>query len=152
MLKLLSKNQGFTLIELMTVMALIAIISGALWGNFFTSLGKGRDSKRKQDLDSVAKALEIYYYDNKRYPATLPTPGYRFEHPSDSNVIYMQKFPGDPQLPAQTYCYTTDVNGTYYKLYANLNNDDDASRLSPLVNCSGLEYDYGISSTNTTPQ
>ncbi|MCJ7740543.1 prepilin-type N-terminal cleavage/methylation domain-containing protein, partial [Candidatus Microgenomates bacterium] len=82
---------GFTLIELIIGMAIIAIISGALWGNFFSSLSKGRDSRRKQDLESVAKALEIYYNDKKAYPTALPAFGETFVNSDNSAVIYMPK-------------------------------------------------------------
>lgn len=149
----MKNNSAFTLIELVIVMALIAILATAIWGNFFTSLTKGRDSRRKQDLDGVAKSLELYYNDNKAYP--LPTQilwGTAFYHPRDSTVIYMQKLPQDPSFPTSNYCYYT-ADGTYYKIYANMENQNDP-KIIPTVACppaSGVYYNYGISSPNTTP-
>lgn len=142
-------NTGMTLIELMIVMALIAILATAIWGNFFTSLTKGRDSRRKQDLDAVSKSLELYYFDNKSYP--LPTIiqwGSAFTHTTNSSVVYMQKLPADPSAPAYNYCYESD--GTYFKLYANLENTSDP-KIIPTVTCApspGVNYNYGISSPN----
>lgn len=149
----MSHVSGFTLIEIIIVMALIAILATALWGNFFSSLAKGKDSRRKQDLDTIAKAVELYYTDNKAYP--LPTViqwGTAFSNSSNSMVIYMQKLPQDPGYPSSnSYCYNSD--GYYYKLYANLENPND-SKIIPTVACppaSNTYYNYGISSPNTTP-
>lgn len=148
----LNKQSGFTLIEIIIVMALIAILASALWGNFFTSLTKSRDSRRKQDLDAITKALELYYTDNKSYP--LPTVivwGSALKNSNDSTVVYMQKLPSDPTYPAINYCYDSD--GTSFKLYANLENTND-SKIIPTVTCAptpGVNFNYGISSPNTTP-
>lgn len=143
-------NKGFTLLELIISMAIIAILSAALWGNFFTSIAKGRDARRKQDLESVAKALELYYYDNKLYPTSLPGPATPFINPNNSAVIYMQRIPADPSYPSSSYCYPTLADGSYFKLYANLENRNDP-KIIPTVSCGSVNYNYGISSSNTTP-
>ena len=147
-----NNNYGLTLIELMIVMALVAILAMTLWGNFFTSLTKGRDSRRKQDFDAISKSLELYYNDNRGYP--LPTIiqwGTAFTNPNNSTVVYMQKLPTDPTYPSFSYCYDSD--GTYYKLYAMLENQNDP-KIIPTVTCApspGVNFNYGISSPNTTP-
>lgn len=133
-------------------MSLIAILAAALWGNFFTSLTKGRDSRRKQDLDAVSKAVELYYNDNRAYPVpTIIVWGTSFSNPSVPSVLYMQKLPLDPNYPTQNYCYYSD--GTYYKMYANLENTND-TKIIPTVACPPATtnyYNYGISSPNITP-
>lgn len=145
-------NKGLTLIELLIVMALISVLATALWGNFFSSLTKGRDSRRKQDLDAISKSLELYYNDSKAYPLpTLIQWGSAFTNPNNSTVVYMQKVPSDPAYPSINYCYSSD--GTYYKLYAKMENTNDP-KLIPTVTCApspGVNYNYGISSPNTTP-
>ncbi|OGG20802.1 hypothetical protein A3D03_03930 [Candidatus Gottesmanbacteria bacterium RIFCSPHIGHO2_02_FULL_40_13] len=145
-----SYSRGFTLLELILVMIIIAILATAIWGNFFTSLTKSRDSKRKQDLDLIAKALDIYYNDNKAYPTSLPDGGSPFLNQEVTGVIYMQKVPSDPD-PDSAYCYPTVAAGSNsYKLYANLENQLDA-KIIPTVTCNSVNYNYGISSSNTTP-
>ncbi len=144
-------NSGFTLLELIIVMVIIAILASAIWGNFFTSLTKSRDSKRKQDLDLIAKSLDIYYNDNKTYPTSLPDPGNPFFNPVVTGVLYMQKIPADPSYPDATYCYPTIAEGSNaFKLYAKLENSLD-SKIIPTVSCNNVNYNYGISSSNTTP-
>ena len=146
-----SFSRGFTLLELILVMAIIAILASAIWGNFFTSLTKSRDAKRKEDLDLMAKALDIYYNDNKAYPTSLPDGGNPFLNAVVTGVIYMQKIPADPLFPQSTYCYPTVAAGSStFKIYANLENKLD-SKVIPTVTCNSVNYNYGISSTNTTP-
>ena len=144
------RRDGFTLLELIIAMSIIAILSTALWGNFFSSLSKGRDAKRKQDLDSITKALELYYNDNKAYPTALPPWGEPFYNINNTSVIYMQKLPADPASPNSVYCYPTTADGSNYKLYANLENRNDP-KIIPTVSCGSVDYNYGISSQNTTP-
>lgn len=148
--KRINKNFGFTLLELLVAMAIIAILSTAIWGNFFTSLTKSRDSKRKQDLDLISKALDLYYTDMKSYPASFPSLGTALINPTNPAVIYMQKIPNDPLAPTAPYCYPTVAGGSYYKMYAQLENPLDA-KIIPTVTCNGVYYNYGISSSNTTP-
>lgn len=145
-----SEKKGFTLLELLVVITIIALLSGVLWVNFATSIVKGRDSRRKQDLESISKALELYYHDNKAYPSTLPDWGESLIHTSDSRVVYMAKLPNDPSS-SRSYCYESDETGSYYSLYANLENRNDPKIIIIPVTCEGSEYNYSISSTNVAP-
>ena len=147
----LQPRSGFTLIEIIIVMAIIAAITATVWGNFFTSITKGRDSRRKQDLQSVARALEIYYNDHTAYPSPpLPNWGESFVNEENSAVVYMSKLPLDPSSPQRNYCYESDGSGSYYKLYANLENANDTQILSPTQQCASddLQYNYTLTSTN----
>ena len=68
----LTTNQpGFTLIELMLAISIVAIISTIGLVTYSKAQLIARDAKRKQDLRSIAIALEIYYQKNKRYPCTV---------------------------------------------------------------------------------
>ena len=65
-----SRHRGFTLIETLitfTIMIILAGISIYIFRQFSLS---GRDTRRKQDLATVAGALELYYQKNKVYPGT----------------------------------------------------------------------------------
>lgn len=59
---------GFTLIELMITITIIAIISAVGVVSYSQAQKIARDARRKQDLRTIATALEIYYLKNKRYP------------------------------------------------------------------------------------
>lgn len=65
-----SHQQGFTLIELMITISVIAMISAVIFTTLATVRGKARDSKRKADMAQLQKALELYYNTNNAYPST----------------------------------------------------------------------------------
>jgi prepilin-type N-terminal cleavage/methylation domain-containing protein len=70
MFKTKHKQAAFTLLELLVVIAILALLTGLGLRTFGTVQQKSRDSRRKQDLQNISKALEIYFNDFKRYPAT----------------------------------------------------------------------------------
>lgn len=66
---------GFTLIELMIAISVVAILSTIGLITYSQGQKSARDSKRKQDLREITAALELYYSDNKHYPTTSTTDG-----------------------------------------------------------------------------
>jgi len=78
MLQKLKKAQaGFTIIELLIVIAIIAILAGLVLNNFQGAQAKARDTQRVTDVNNVHTKLEEYYNDNNGYPnaftaATFP--------------------------------------------------------------------------------
>ncbi len=137
--------------ELIIAMTIVAILAGALLSNFFSSMAKGRDSRRKQDLEQIGKALELYYNDNRAYPTSMPAAGSSLTN-TGSTVIYMQKIPKDPKT-GYTYTFVAPANGGNFKLYSCLENSNDDAIIPGLtVACGGCNpCKYGISSSNTTP-
>ena len=67
-MKLNHNNKGFTLIELMIVIAVLAIIATIALPSFLGQIQKARRADAKQALFDVAAKLEQYYQDNKGYP------------------------------------------------------------------------------------
>jgi len=150
-------KKSFTLIELLIVIIILGVLSTLITGNFFTSLKKGRDARRKADLEQIQRALEMYYEDKRSYPNFSFTFGKKLcETKTDddcgSEKVYMQKLPNDP-INTNTYVYQSD--GTYYQLFSCIENNLDQG---PGVkqngysgtNCGGCGLcKYGISSSNT---
>ena len=159
-MKRLKNRKAFTLIELLVVIIILGILASFITGNFFTSLKKGRDARRKADLEQLQRALELHYEDNRAYPQTIYVAGGELAD-EDTGKIYMHKVPIDPQ--GSTYGYETDADGTYYKLYSCLENNQQIlpyestptdftcnyqckNQAGDSVNCI-----WGISSSNTEP-
>jgi prepilin-type N-terminal cleavage/methylation domain-containing protein len=64
MLKKSFKQLGFTLIELMVVVAIIGILMAAGILAFTNAQQNARDSRRRADIDAISKAIEQYYQNN----------------------------------------------------------------------------------------
>lgn len=163
------KNKGFTLIELVVSMAIIAILAAAGLSSFTTSQIKGRDGRRKSDLNQLSRALELYYNDYGQYPAgtnglIMSCGGLcitecnwgagPFCSSRNTETIYMQQLPKDPSSTSRQYYYYS--SGTTYALYSWLENNNDAAIITPAVaaDCdagAGTGCSYGISSSNTKP-
>jgi general secretion pathway protein G len=62
---------GFTLIELLVVMAIIATLLSIATPRYFHSIEKAKEAVLRQDLDTMRDALDKYYGDTGKYPATL---------------------------------------------------------------------------------
>lgn len=115
------KKRGFTLIEMLIVISIIAGFVAILYPNLMEFRIKSRDSRRKSDLKQIQKALELYKLDQypPSYRDSLPVCNSQF---SSGLRIYMQKIPCDPQ--GGSYFYTRSDELHYY-LYACLENATD---------------------------
>ncbi|MEI7632286.1 MAG: prepilin-type N-terminal cleavage/methylation domain-containing protein [bacterium] len=61
-------QQGFTIIELLIVIAIIGVLAGLVLNNFQGAQAKARDVQRRTDLNSIHGKLEEYYNNNNGYP------------------------------------------------------------------------------------
>jgi len=62
--------EGFTLLELLVVVAIIGILAAATFTLLGSARAKSRDAKRIADLKQVATGLEFFYNRYARYPVT----------------------------------------------------------------------------------
>ncbi|HXD18359.1 MAG TPA: prepilin-type N-terminal cleavage/methylation domain-containing protein [Vicinamibacterales bacterium] len=65
------RRAGFTLIELMIVMALIVILAGIGLTIYTNSVTRAKESVLKEDLFRMRDAIDQYYSDKGKYPANL---------------------------------------------------------------------------------
>ncbi len=95
------KQQGFTLIELMVVVVILAILAAIAVPKLMDRPDEARLVKAKQDIGAISSALQLYKLDNYRYPNTdqgiealvvKPT-----SDPEPKNwKQYLQQVPKDP--------------------------------------------------------
>lgn len=71
----MSSKTAFTLIELLIVVAIIAILAAIAVPNFLEAQTRAKVARVKTDLRTVATGLESYRVDNNAYPLTEETPG-----------------------------------------------------------------------------
>jgi len=96
-----SSSFGFSLIELLAVVAIIAILT-TIGGVIYTSIQKDvRDQQRIRDLRTVEQALEYFRNKNGYYPDAS---GELSAALSSSVSSYLESFPKDP-VASRNYQY-----------------------------------------------
>ncbi len=101
---------GFTLIELMVVVAIIGVLMAAGIVAFTNAQQNARDARRRADVDAISKALEQHYFNNTfAYPTVA----------SDINTYFPAGTPPtDPQ--SGSYDIKLSAGGTAYCVCATL--------------------------------
>lgn len=62
------REAGFTLVELLVVLAIIALIATLVAPQVLRYLGSARTNAAKAQIHNLESALELYYVDNAKYP------------------------------------------------------------------------------------
>jgi general secretion pathway protein G len=62
---------GFTLLELLVVMAIIAMLLTLAAPRYFRSLQRSREAVLRQDLTTLRESIDRFYGDTGKYPPTL---------------------------------------------------------------------------------
>ena len=103
-----NKNFGFTLLELLVVISIIGLLFAMGAVAFTTAQQRGRDSKRRGDMQSVQKAFEQYYAENSGYSATC-------------DIMANAHMPGgSPTDPKSSLTYSINCTTTAYCACATL--------------------------------
>lgn len=158
------KRRAFTLIELLIVVAIIAILAAIAVPNFLEAQVRAKVSRVKADMRSIATGLESYRIDYNVYPPMsdapltdrpyTTAPGFHSRIPSyiTTPISYMTSIPEDVFVPASTfsnptYPLSTRVGFRFaYFNYDNYLRDNPASTTFPVrKNDAGnwLFYSYG---------
>lgn len=67
----MNRRRGFTLIELLVVMSIIVLLSGIGMTLYNTSVIRAKEAALSEDLFQMRKAIDEYYADKQKYPASL---------------------------------------------------------------------------------
>lgn len=68
-----SRDHGWTLIELLVVISLIMILASVAMNQYGTSIKAAQEATLKSNLFRMRDAIDQYYADKGRYPASLQT-------------------------------------------------------------------------------
>lgn len=111
-MKFFKNKKGFTLVELVVVIAILGILAGIAIPRFMDATASARGSKIVADLRTIDSAVSMYYAKNATYPtagsdsalvpdylASWPTPG---TASSGTSVIFPYKTTAD-SVSATTY-------------------------------------------------
>lgn len=107
-------RRGFTLIEVLVVVAIIGILASLLMVNFSQARDSAKNKSIRAGMGEIQLALEVYKAQNRRYPAAITdlVPQYISELPSNSDS-------GNSNCNITNSQYSTDGGGTFYKFVAN---------------------------------
>lgn len=105
-MKNIFKSKGFSLLELLIVIALIGILISLGAVSYASAQKKTRDARRQADLKSIQDAFEQYYADNSgKYPTSASC--------TVSTTYLPAGIPADPKTGV-AYTITCDATGSTY--------------------------------------
>ncbi len=131
--------------ELLVVISIIAALVTISAVSYTTVNKRTRDLKRKNDLEQIRNALQMYRSENNFFP-TAGSGDYTDAGNLSTDLVstYLPTIPSDPKS-AQTYRYKADglSNGSYYSycLSAQLETEDPSDPCTPdTIN----SHNYGV--------
>ena len=96
-------QKGFTLIEIMVVVVILAILASVIAPRIMDNPDKARVSKAKHDINALESALDVYRLDNFVYPTTdqgleslVTQPNITPEPPNWKQGGYVKRLQKDP--------------------------------------------------------
>ena len=92
-------SAGFTLIELMIVIAIIGILITIAQPSLRHSLVRANEAVLKEDLFQMRDAIDQYYADQGKYPDTLQD----LVNREDATRSYLRSIPKDPFTSAEDW-------------------------------------------------
>ena len=123
-------SAGFTLIELMIVMAIIGILAVIAIPKFTTAIKMAREAVLKEDLHVMRAAIDSYTMDKQKAPQTL------------DDLIqdgYLKSVPEDPFTHSKD-TWVTDSNGALYSVDQTEPGIDDVHSGSQELSTGGQSY------------
>lgn len=119
--RIYSAQAGFTMIEIMVVLVILGLMAGLVVPKVIGRTDDARIALAKQDMKSIANALEMYKLDNFNYPSTrqglealVEQPRGKPEAKNWNSDGYLNDIPEDPW--GNAYQYESPVRGRPFGL------------------------------------
>jgi general secretion pathway protein G len=124
------QQRGFTLVELMVVMAIIAVLMAVAVPSFISAIRSAKEAALREDLHTMRDAIEQYTEDKEAAPQSL-----------DDLVQagYLKSLPIDPMTHSNT-TWTADQSDSYSSVDQSQTGINDVHSGSDLVGTNGEPY------------
>ena len=109
-------KRGFTLVELLIVIAVIAILIGIALPSFKGMQDEGNIAKAKAELRTIQTAVESYYINNGSYPTDAPAWQSALTGASPTIIGAVLTDPFSSTNAEYQLVYSS--NGNYYAVYS----------------------------------
>jgi len=163
------KKKGFTLIEMLVVIAIIGLLATLILVNINRAAAKARDSRRLAEIKQIQNALAMYYVDHNAYPisgncgSTSPSANWCNSIQSLSNdhwirngtsdlSPYIKQDPTDPNpvsvpnwapVRGGTYFYYSNTGQWYMIVFGLEQTSHPFQAQDGVTDCGGTYYHYG---------
>jgi general secretion pathway protein G len=121
-------RKGFTLLELMVVLAIMGVLVSIAQPSLKTSIIRAREAVLREDLFQMREAIDQYYADNNQYPPTLQ----ELINQQEKTKSYLREIPKDPFTGARDWI-TVAPEGEDGGVF-------DVHSASPLIAVDGTAY------------
>jgi len=115
-------KRGFSLLELLAVIAIIAILVGIIVATYMMAMGKRDEKKIEAEMEAIKLAIEYYHTEHNIYPENGPTP--------EENLLYVTLTQGGK-----------DGKKNFLKNYAG-KNDGSGHLIAPANHPDGSEINH----------
>jgi general secretion pathway protein G len=96
------RQSGFTLIEIMVVVVILAVLGALVVPKILENVDKARVTRAQSDIRAIQTALDLYRLDNFKYPTTEQGLQALVKQPADPTITnyrsggYLPSLPKDP--------------------------------------------------------
>lgn len=125
-------KKAFTLIELITVVAILGVLGTLVVIRFTGTQSTARDTRRQSDLRQYQSSLEVYA---NRSNSLYPTQTAAVNVTTLCGTLNLTNCPDDPQ-GTNRYRYQSTAGGINYVLWARLERPNSAGNIEFYILCS----------------
>src|ERR1700712_5281818 len=115
------KDAGYTLLELLVVMGILAVLTAVATPQLMAYFGKAKTQTAQLQIENIGTALELYYMENGAYPSASVGLKALVEAPSEAprwNGPYLKKAKNLLDPWGRPYQYNYPGSNGEYEVYS----------------------------------
>ncbi|MDF1837936.1 MAG: type II secretion system protein GspG [Planctomycetota bacterium] len=147
-----NKKSGFTLIEMVVTIAILALLAGIATPLVTRQVEKGRIARAQADCDAIVKAIVMYHMEYGRYPGgSQSDPTYNYQGPGGSgfNALAPELINGSVKFLNKKIGLDPWGNNYCYHIYTRSNPYQDVSVFSMGPNGSSQSWSGSLWNTGS---